>query len=93
MKLKTRAWMDECPELVEIYQAQKLRGIIDYANESIAKANTILKQLNEDRKSAVLTSEINELTDNINITQEHIWNCESSLEWARSEMKHMFFMN
>ena len=85
--------MDECPELVEVYQAQKLQDIISYANESIAKANTTLKQLNEDRKSAVLTSEIDELADNIGVVQEHIWNCEASLDWAREEMQHMFFMN
>lgn len=93
MKLKSRAWMDECPELVEIYQAQKLREIIDYANDSIAKAKITLKQLKEDRKSAVLTSEVDALKENIDIISHHIWNCEASIEWARHEMGTLFFMN
>jgi len=94
MKLTlSKAWMNDCPELVEIIQAQKLQEIIDYANESIDKANITLKHLNKDRKSTILTSEINELTENIDMVLEHIWNCEASLEWARAEMKSMFFMN
>ena len=94
MKLTlSKAWMNDCPELVEIIQAQKLQEIIDYANESIDKANITLKHLNKDHKSTILTSEINELTENIDMVLEHIWNCEASLEWARAEMKSMFFMN
>jgi len=94
MKLTlSKAWMNDCPELVEIIQAQKLQEIIDYANESIDKANITLKHLNKDCKSTILTSEINELTENIDMVLEHIWNCEASLEWARAEMKSMFFMN
>jgi hypothetical protein len=94
MKLTlSKAWMSDCPELVEIIQAQRLQEIIDYANESIDKANATLKRLNEIRESAILASEINELVENINMVLEHIWNCEASLEWARAEMKGMFFMN
>ena len=94
MKLMlSKAWMSDCPELVEIIQAQRLQEIIDYANESIDKANTTLKSLNEIRESAILASEINELVENIDMVLEHIWNCEASLEWARTEMKEMFFMN
>ena len=41
MKLTlSKAWMSDCPELVEIIQAQRLQEIIDYANESIDKANS-----------------------------------------------------
>lgn len=93
MKLKTKVWMDECPELVEIYQAKKLRDIIDYADKSIAKARATLEQLQEDHQSAVLTSEIDELTSDINAVLEHMWNCEASAEWASNEMGTLFFMN